>query len=90
MGAPARAVVGEGSRGAAVNAAQPVSSRRINPADGRGRFARNCSPAVCTIGIVADAPDLRQLPPELTAALFWFALGLICGIGLTHPPKDQP
>lgn len=73
-----------------MNAAQPVSSRRINPADGRGRFARNCSPAVCAFGIVADAPDLRQLPPELTAALFWFALGLICGIGLTHPPKDQP
>ena len=83
-----------------MNAAQPVSSRRINPADGRGRFARNCSPAVCAFGIVADAPGIRQLThnlrhadalsPELTAALFWFALGLICGIGLTHPPKDQP
>lgn len=81
-----------------MNAAQPVSSRRINPADGRGRFARNCSPAVCAFGMVADAPGIRQLAhnlrhadalsPELTAALFGFALGLICGIALTYPPKD--
>lgn len=88
MGSATRPVVGESDGGEAVNAAQPVSSRRINPADGRGRFARNCSPAVCAFGMVADAPGIRQLSPELTAALFWFALGLICGIGLTHPPKD--
>lgn len=40
--------------------------------------------------MVADAPGIRQLSPELTAALFGFALGLICGIALTYPPKDQP
>jgi len=40
------------------------------------------------------AEQLREssmLPPELTAALFGFGVGLICGFALCYtPPKDPP
>ena len=82
-----------------MTAAQPTRRRQDN-GDGRVRaLARVCSPAACAGVIVADAPGVRQLaeqlqhahelPPELTAALFGFAIGLICGFALTSPPKDQ-
>lgn len=80
-------------------AVQPADARRTKDADRFGRFARNCSPAACTVAIVADAPGVRHLadqlrgatlPPELTAALFGFAIGLICGFAIAYPPKDQP
>jgi hypothetical protein len=33
----------------------------------------------------------NPLPPELTAALFGFGVGLICGFALCYsPPKDPP
>ena len=33
----------------------------------------------------------NPLPTELTAALFGFAIGLICGFALCYsPPKDPP
>lgn len=59
------------------------------------------SPVARAVVIVADAPGVRHhaeklamlapLPPELTAALFGFAIGLICGFALCYsPPKDPP
>jgi hypothetical protein len=94
-------VVGEGARGAAVIAGQPVN----DPQDQRRRraraLARSYSPAACTYAILADAPGVRHaaellnasnpLPPELTAGLFGFGVGLICGFALCYfPPKDPP
>jgi len=48
--------------------------------------------------IVADAPGVRHaaellnasnpLPTELTAGLFGFGVGLICGFALCWPSKD--
>lgn len=57
------------------------------------------SPVARAVVIVADAPGVRHLaeqlrespplPPELTAALFGFGVGLICGFALCYPsPKD--
>lgn len=58
------------------------------------------SPVARAAVIVADAPSVRHaaeqlressmLPPELTAALFGFGIGLICGVALFWPPKDPP
>jgi hypothetical protein len=92
-------VVGEGARGAAVT--QPASSPQDQSRWQVRAFTRDCSPAACVAVIVADAPGVRHLadelrqramlPPELTAALFGFALGLIVGIALSYPsPKDRP
>ena len=81
-----------------MTAAQPTRRRQDN-SDGRVRaLARVCSPAACAGVVVADAPGIRHLaeqlrhaaplPPELTAALFGFAIGLICGIALCNPRQD--
>lgn len=81
-----------------MNAARPADSHRIKAASGCRRFACDNSPVACASLLLADAPGVRHaaeqlrhaatLPPELTAALFGFALGLICGIGLCYP-KDR-
>jgi hypothetical protein len=70
---------------------QPASSPQDQSRWQVRTCARDCSPAACVAVIVADAPTVRQLPPELTAWLFGFALGLIVGIALSYPsPKDRP
>ena len=95
-------MVGEGARGAAVSAARPVD--RCQDRNTRRREqALACfgSPVARAAVIVADAPGVRHaaeqlressmLPPELTAALFGFGVGLICGFALCYtPPKDPP
>jgi hypothetical protein len=77
---------------------QPASSPQNQSRWQVRAFTRDCSPAACAGVILADAPGIRQLadnlrhshelPPELTAALFGFALGLIVGFALCNPPQD--
>jgi len=82
-----------------VTAARPTRRRQDN-SDGRVRaLARVCSPAACAGVVVADAPGVRHLaeqlrgaallPPEFTAGLFGFGLGLLIGFALCYPPQDR-
>ena len=95
-------MVGKGARGAAVTAARPVDEGQDgNPRRRVQALACFGSPVARAAVIVADAPGVRHLaeqlraasmlPPELTAALFGFGIGLICGFALCYsPPKDPP
>ena len=83
-------------------AARPVDEGQDdNPRRREQALACFSSPAACAGVVVADAPGVRHLaeqlhaasmlPPELTAALFGFGVGLICGFALCYsPPKDPP
>lgn len=92
-------MVGEGARGAAVTAAQPASSRQDNSRQRVRALARVCSPAACAGVVVADAPGIRHLadqlrgaallPPEFTAGLFGFGIGLLIGFALCYPPPKD-
>ena len=88
--------------GEVVTAARPVDEGQDgNPRRREQALACFNSPAARAVVIVADAPGVRhhaeqfamsnRLPTELTAALFGFAIGLICGFALCYsPPKDPP
>ena len=83
-----------------MTAARPVDEGQDgNPRRRVQALACFNSPAARAAVIVADAPGVRHLaeqlraasmlPPELTAALFGFGVGLICGFALCYPsPKD--
>ena len=80
-----------------MTAARPASGRQDNDRQRVQALACFGSPVARAALVVADAPGVRHaaeqlrhanLPPELTAALFGFAVGLICGFALCHPPKD--
>jgi hypothetical protein len=81
-----------------VTAARPASGRQDNDRQRVQALACFGSPVARAALVVADAPGVRHaaeqlrdanlLPPELTAALFGFAVGLICGFALCYPPKD--
>jgi hypothetical protein len=84
-----------------VTAARPASGRQDNDRQRVQALACFGSPVARAALVVADAPGVRHaaellhvskpLPPELTAALFGFAIGLICGFALCYsPPKDPP
>ena len=85
-----------------MTAARPVDEGQDgNPRRREQALACFNSPAARAVVIVADAPGVRHLaeqlrespplPPELTAALFGFGVGLICGFALCYsPPKDPP
>ena len=81
-----------------MSAARPASGRQDNDRQRVQALACIGSPVARAALVVADAPGVRHaaeqlrdanlLPPELTAALFGFAVGLICGFALCYPPKD--
>jgi len=85
--------------GAAVIAARPVDKCQDRNTRRREQ-ALACfgSPVARAAVIVADAPGVRHaaellnasnpLPTELTAGLFGFGVGLICGFALCWPSKD--